>query len=167
MPSSTKNVVSTEVSPTAVVSHSPVASMDANTHAAAQLPLPRAASQQRPDVPAVPSAEASKQHDDIIAPTSPLASSSSDFAAALPAATKGGFSLEGLVQSTLQDELSDLRQTLHDDVQNMHVELIRQFETQQQALVALFDGQMQRLNAVIVENQTLRRENERLSVMYE
>ena len=67
----------------------------------------------------------------------------------------------------LQDELGDLRQTLHDDVQNMHLELIRQFQMQQQTLVALFTEQMGGLNAVVEENERLRRENERLSIMYE
>ena len=67
----------------------------------------------------------------------------------------------------LQDELGDLRQTLHDDVQNMHLELIRQFQVQQQTLLALFTEQMGELSAVVDENARLRRENERLSVMYE
>jgi len=67
----------------------------------------------------------------------------------------------------LQDELIDLRQTLHDDVQNMHLELIRQFQVQQQTLVALFTQQMGEMRGVVEENVLLRRENERLQLMYE
>ena len=95
------------------------------------------------------------------------ASTATKTAAAPSSGGSGGFSLEGVARSMLQDELIDLRQTLHDDVQNMHLELIRQFQVQQQTLVALFTQQMGEMRGVVEENVLLRRENERLQLMYE
>ena len=118
-------------------------------------------------------ADASSRLSAAAAAAAPRAASASGSAAGSSAAAigatsgSGGFSLEGVARSMLQDELGDLRQTLHDDVQNMHLELIRQFQVQQQTLLALFTEQMGELSAVVDENARLRRENERLSVMYE
>lgn len=84
-------------------------------------------------------------------------------AAPAPAPTSGaGLFQRALLESVVEDSLSEFRADMQRDVQNLHLDMLRQFEIQQNQVTGILEQFTARWSNLVAENEELRKENELL-----
>ena len=74
--------------------------------------------------------------------------------------TGAGTFQRSMLESVVEDVLSEVRVEMHRDVQNLHIDMLRQFELQQRHLVGALEQFTSRFASLVAENEALRNENE-------
>ena len=79
-----------------------------------------------------------------------------------PAGSGASLFQRALLESIVEDSLSDFRSDMQRDVQNLHLDMLRQFEIQQSQVTSVLEHFTKRWSNLVAENEELRKENELL-----